>query len=300
MVEKRRKPLVVLIIAAMFGTFIPVNAQILSDDHLAGIYAGDVNTGINDDIVVENSAVVNQKNIAAAGSLDSSARNTHMRNTNRVRVKNEGDSAIALQSNIAAIAGLGEGQTRGNVITNRNIARVKNTAGGDGSVDSISDGSASIDTQDASIFVTLFTSQSAVTAQGNIGIIAGGDELRSNRIHNTNRAVVDNTGDSGVALQSNSAVISGLGDGLMRNNLINNRNIAAVDNIAVSEGFVEGTSDDSASGNVGNNSAFTLFSASRSAVSSQSNIAAVAGGGSILNTRIINQNRAAISNLNAP
>lgn len=180
---------VVLLTGYSFGL-----AEVLNDTQLAGIYAGDSTTDINDDILAENSAVVNQKNIGVIASTNGSVNDSNINNLNDAEAVNDGDSAVAIQTNIAAI-GLGAGPSSNNEIKNENTATVDNIVETSAlGVDAISDGSTQTGADNNSAFATVLANQSAVASQFNIGAVSGSGAISGTTITNKNTATVTNTG----------------------------------------------------------------------------------------------------------
>lgn len=167
-------------------------AEVLNDNELAGIYAGD-DSFAEDDIIAENSAVASQKNIAVVGSTDSSVSGTSISNSNVADVLGEGDSSVAIQTNIAAIS-LGGGESGGNSITNSNDAAVSNLVVGPGAVDALSDAGTESGGGSHSAFTLVEALASAVASQTNIAAVAGDGTISGTSISNSNSAVVTNSG----------------------------------------------------------------------------------------------------------
>lgn len=293
----KRMFVILLLMAAALIVCTASSAELLSDVELAKVYAGEVDSEASDVITVEASSLSNQKNIAGVSSLDSGVRTTRIRNTNRAEVENIGDSAVALQANLAAIASLGAEDALGNVMINRNNARVDNLASAEGFGEGLSGGSLTTGASSEMLLGSILALQSAVVGQSNIAALAALGNIRLTFIDNDNRADVDNIGDSALALQSNIAGIAGLGAGEVRGDVILNSNRARVDNLAVSEGLVEADLEHLALNGDDLISGTSSLSASQSAVASQFNIGAISGGADIRNTRIRNDNRADAANI---
>lgn len=293
----KRMFVILLLMAAALIVCTASSAELLSDVELAKVYAGEVDSEASDVITVEASSLSNQKNIAGVSSLDSGVRTTRIRNTNRAELENIGDSAVALQANLAAIASLGAEDALGNVMINRNNARVDNLASAEGFGEGLSGGSLTTGASSEMLLGSILALQSAVVGQSNIAALAAPGNIRLTFIDNDNRADVDNIGDSALALQSNIAGIAGLGAGEVRGDVILNSNRARVDNLAVSEGLVEADLEHLALNGDDLISGTSSLSASQSAVASQFNIGAISGGADIRNTRIRNDNRADAANI---
>ncbi|MEW6102189.1 MAG: hypothetical protein AB1481_07885 [Candidatus Omnitrophota bacterium] len=172
-------------------SFIPCQAGMLTDSQLAGVYAGD-SEDIND-VTAITSAVVAQSNMATVDSLYGGVSGSRMRSSNEALVEGLGNSTVALQSNIAAIAGMGGDETNvGNIIVNTNDALVMNNAlpvegGVEGtSVESIGD-------EDFLAVNPVSAFLSAVALQSNIAAVSGGGSVGNTGIANVNTAQVVNT-----------------------------------------------------------------------------------------------------------
>lgn len=191
-----KKVMVILLGVFLAGSFTVANAAVLSDSQLAGISAGDFDTDINDDVTAVNSAVSSQKNIGVVASTDGAVTNATISNINGATVDNTGDSAISLQANIGAVAGLGTvAPSEGNTISNTNTATVTNNVFAAGNADlSLEGTSNSGDAGINSMLSTVSASQSAVATQNNIGSIVGAGGVSGASINNSNSATVTNTG----------------------------------------------------------------------------------------------------------
>jgi len=169
------------------------HAEVLTNVEMNGIYAGQFDGTVNQ-VSAVSSALVDQSNV---GVIDSSAGcvfDTSMDNANSAEVSNAGgDSAIAMQSNIAAISGLSEDLAcvnSGNTITNSNDATVSNVVNIElpGSVDGQSvQGSTSIGELTVNVVSSL---ESAIASQSNVGAIAGVVDVTGTSISNINTASV--------------------------------------------------------------------------------------------------------------
>ncbi|MBN3040132.1 MAG: hypothetical protein JW867_03315, partial [Candidatus Omnitrophica bacterium] len=134
-----------------------------------------------------NSALAIQSNIAAAVALNGNISNLVIDNSNFACVRNSGNSALAVQNNIGmAIAP--HGDISDTVINNTNIAHVFNdaTSGIAGGVDAFS-----LDMTMGSLDITIngvTTNLSASAIQSNIGIIAvgNGHSITNSTINNYN------------------------------------------------------------------------------------------------------------------
>lgn len=288
-----KKLIAVLVGVMLLGSFGVASAQELTDSQLAGIYAGQFEVSVDDTIVANNSAVAHQRNAAAIGSFDGGVGGSLVMNDNAADVLNAGDSAVALQTNIAAIAGLGVNPSDENLILNSNTALVDNLFLSDGSVEGTLNGTAV--SGDVLEFADVVALQSAVAHQDNISAVMGNGSASFNEITSLNLATVLNMGDSAVAVQNNVAAIAGFGTDPSSGNLIVNSNEATVDNIiASSGGGVDAASDDEIVST--EDFLFNSVSAVQSAVASQTNIAAVIGGGDVIGTAILNTNSATVTN----
>lgn len=189
------KLIAILMGIALIGCFSLAKAEVLTDTQLSGIYAGQIDTDINDDVTATFSAVSSQKNIAAIGSLEGGVSGSQISNQNLAEdVSNLGDSAVASQTNIAAIAGLGTAASDNNTIANTNNARVTNEVAVDsGSAELSLEGSSISDAGVNSILSTVTALQSAVASQNNIGAVVGGGSVTGTTISNSNSATVSNT-----------------------------------------------------------------------------------------------------------
>lgn len=188
-----KKSLALMAVMLLVG-FSCAQAGILSDAQMAQVYAGD-DSSINDVITAENSAVSNQKNIAAVGSLSlGTVSDSVMDNLNTAVVANTGDSGVAMQLNIGAVSGMGEeGDNLNNVITNSNDAQVDNLVIAPAeTVEATSDGLTTAGAGTNSSLVTVSAVGSAVCSQGNIGAVAGTSNVLATVITNVNNAVVTN------------------------------------------------------------------------------------------------------------
>lgn len=136
------------------------------------------------------SAVSAQSNISAL-TYAGTVRGDRIRNTNFTDMANSGDSAVAMQSNIGTIAGLGSGVNTGNRVTNSNDARLDNIAASAGSAGGSPGGFASSGAGENSVLINIEATQSAVASQSNIAAITGAGELNSSRISNTNFASIN-------------------------------------------------------------------------------------------------------------
>lgn len=166
------------------------SATLSSESDTTGV---DFNSIISD-ADVHGSAVASQANIAAIVSTGGSASGNLITNLNAAEVFNFGDSAVALQTNIGAIAGLGTvGSSDGNMIFNDNSAIVNN-------IPDLPSGTATKVSQDAStdsnpfneVLSSVSAQTSAVASQNNIGAIIGAGGVGFASIMNTNNATVNN------------------------------------------------------------------------------------------------------------
>lgn len=270
-------------------------AEVLSDSQLSSIYAGqDFDVEVNDEITSDNSVVVHQRNVGIAGSTGGNVSDTKITNSNMGTATNTGDSSVALQTNIAAIAALGTTASSGNTLSNTNDATVDNVVLGQGTtVDGTLDGTAV--SGDIIEGADVFAEQSAVAHQDNIAAVAGNGSISETSIANSNKANVMNVGDSAVAMQNNIGVVAG-GPGDNVGNMISNTNEATVDNTIITgaAGTVQGGSNDEVVSS--GSSLLTSITSSKSAVASQINIGGVMAEGNVLGASISNSNTATAIN----
>lgn len=158
----------------------------------------DINSLLTD-VDASASAVATQANVAAIVSIEGDASGNSIDNINDASnpgVINMGDSAVALQSNIGAIAGLGTTlSSDNNMITNTNTATVDNTV-----VEAVAatiighESSTESDAGLNSILGDITASTSAVASQSNIGVVIGAAGVNGATIMNSNSATVNNFG----------------------------------------------------------------------------------------------------------
>jgi len=169
------------------------HAEVLSDGAMSGVYAGQFDGTVNQ-VSAMGSALADQSNVGVIDSSEGCVFDTSMDNTNSAEVTNNGgDSAIAMQSNIAAISGLSVDPAcanTNNTITNSNDATVSNVVDPtiEGSVDGQSvQGSTSIGELTVNVVSSL---ESAIASQSNVGAIAGIVDVSASSISNINTASV--------------------------------------------------------------------------------------------------------------
>lgn len=284
--------IIVLIIANFFflGAVYAEKAVVLSDAELDEISAAGFDIDINS-VLAFRSSVAAQSNISAVNGL--SAHVVSLTNSNFANIHNIGNSAVALQSNIAAVVAK-SGDINGATINNRNEATISNTANTD------TEGYAEASSLNADIpafsllgINNVYAAGSAVASQSNIAaIVALAGNIKNAFIDNYNDATLTNFGNSAVAAQSNIAVIVAQKD--IDTATINNTNLANVAN-TLNDVFGGANLQNFTYSGVWGNLNINHLSLTYSEVASQSNIAIIVSlAGSITNASIQNYNPAGI------
>ena len=275
----------------------PIYAEkitVLSDAELDNISAGGIDIDINA-AEAFRSAVVSQSNIGAFKGF--SLNNISLNNYNLSAINNTGNSAVGLQSNIAAVVAQ-KGDIKAATINNNNTATINNTGSLEGAL------SASLANINAPLgLVTInrvYADKSAVASQSNIAVIAALEgNIKDSLINNKNFAALTNFGNSAVASQSNIAVVVARGN--IDNTTINNLNEAIVTNTGLNTALGGGAQvqNFNYSGLLGSLQ-INHLSVAYSAEAAQSNIAIVLslGGGNVSNTHINSSNIATVINTN--
>lgn len=192
--ESKMKRIIAVVAVLLLLGYSFASAQILSSSELDSVYAGQFDNTVEDDISGINSAVAAQKNITTFGSTDGAVSASTATNLNTASVTNIGDSAVGIQTNIAAIAGLGTTlSSDDNTISSTNEAEVVNTIANDtGSADDALTGTSASGAGTNSLASTVSALQSAIASQNNIAAIVGGGGVNAGTITNTNTATVTN------------------------------------------------------------------------------------------------------------
>jgi len=197
-------------------------AQVLSDEELDCVYAGGLQVDWDVIDAAQQSAVAIQSNLGAMASFGAGITNGSISNSNYATIFNAGNSSLAAQNNIALAVARG-GDINSLTIDNMNHAVVKNYAVG-GNYDSLDINQLSLQSSDLDL--SLNNAQilnSALAMQNNVAAaIAFGGDIHDLMINNTNFADVLNFGNSGLAVQNNIAMAISVGgniDGVTINNL---------------------------------------------------------------------------------
>lgn len=191
--KKMNKFIVAVSIAILLGGVSLAQAQILNDMQLSGVYAGQFETTMDDSIVATGSAVVDQKNIASVAATEGGIIGTSIDNLNTNTISNLGDSAISMQTNISAIAGLGIDFTNpDNIIINTNETTIDNVV--DSAIAGQATGNSTGSVMDGAntAFASVDALQSAVAVQNNIAALVGSSDVSGTIISNVNSATVTN------------------------------------------------------------------------------------------------------------